>query len=457
MNNFRYKKCFASTVLISLCLLSVSCNAKKSDFPEIPAPTSESAEVTEETSTEAEKEKEVLTVALPYTSETVDYLYKLYSAKKAGYWDESLSGATVDKSYLDSMQTDIAIENIYVPNEGVSPDTIKSWGDEQPDIFLTNDLVSTIDEGLCTSLDEYLCDNQLLNTDNVYLSSLKSLIKGGELYALPYYSTVPLIYGNKDLAPGGEVPDFRCSLDKFDRYVKSIDPQEGEIVVFAKGYQLIPYICSAFDDEKALSSYMLREEYLSKMDRTSGIFERTVDYINGLYNNGITANSTPDGTDPVHSRNCAMWIAQSSDIELWDSYYPNKLYFMQVPVYKDSDEAVPYLTLFPICVSEKSADKALASDFAAFLALDEDAIMLADRFEHKPGFLPLISSSEAWDQIISDINFGYIASVYELHMNEAKYSCEVLDDKLYDKIEMELFNGFNSDEPGEVTLENIYG
>ena len=423
--------------------------------PSIPAPTSESVAVTEET-TVSEEEKIHLTVALPYSTKTVEYLYKLYSAKKAGYWDDSFSGSTVEMSYLDAMVTDVDLQNIYIPNEGVSPDTVLSWGDEQPDIFLTNDLKTTADEGLCISLDEYLCDNKLLNTDNVYLSALKSLIIGGELYALPYYSTVPLIYGNKDLAPAKGNPDFRCSLDKFDLFIRSIDPKDGKIVILSKGYQMIPYICSAFDDDCELSSYMLYKEYLSKMDKSSIIFSKVIDYIKGLYYEGLTANSADDGTDPVISRNCALWIAPSSDIELWDSYYPNKLYFMQLPVYTSSDDAIPYLTLFPICVSEQSANKEAAADFAAFLALDEDAVMLADRLEHKPGFLPLIASNEAWDQITSDQKFGYIASVYELNMPNAKYSCDVIDEELNNRIETVLYNGFNSEEQEEITLEKIY-
>ena len=456
------KKLMCAAVMAGILLSAASCKAKRSDFPTLPEPTSDESiplSLSEETGeTDTDEEVKTLSVALPYSPETVDYLYRLYYAKISGYWNDSLSGEDVDLDYLASLESPMTPECIYVPNEGVSSDSLASWGDDLPDIFLTNDMKGVREKGLCLPLQDLLFDNELLDASSFYPASLRMLTFDGDVDALPYYCSVPLIYGNKDFIPASGNLDFRCSLETFREYMDEISRSYDDVVVFTKAYQLIPYIASAFDGKDVVGSYMLKDEYLTDKTSAQGALDAAADFVSGLYDRGLSANYTDDGTDPVYSRRCAMWIASSSDLELWSGYYPEKLYFSQVPVSETGDEVVPYLTLFPVCVSSKTDIPEEAGDFAAFLALDEDAILLADRLEHKIGFLPLSSSDDVWDRLKNDEKFGYIASVYENRMDEARFTFKVLDNPMYEKTELMLFDHYSNDEPdSDMRLENIYG
>ena len=456
------KKLICAAVATGILLSAASCRAQRSDFPSIPAPTSDdAASVTagfDPEDTDTEEDGRTLSVALPYDPKTVDYLYRLYYAKISGYWNDSLSGEDVDLDYLASLETPITPECIYVPNEGVSADSLVSWGDEIPDIFLTNDMKGVREKDLCLPLQDQLFDNELLDASAFYSSSLRSLTFDGDVDALPFYCSVPLIYGNKDFIPASGSLDFRCSLETFRKYIDEVRQRYDDIVVFTKAYQLIPYICSAFDDNEDIGSYMLKDEYQTDRASAQTALEDTSDFVSELYGMGLSANYTDDGADPVYSRRCAMWLSPSSDLDLWNGYYPEKLYFAQVPVELTGDEVVPFLTLFPICVSSKTEQPEEACDFAAFLALDKDAILLADRLEHKTGFLPFSSSDEVWDRLKSDEYFGYIASVYENRMDDARFTFKVLDNEMYEKTELMLFDHYsNNESDSDMRLEKIYG
>ena len=133
---------------------------------------------------------------------------------------------------------------------------------------------------------------------------------------------------------------------------------------------------------------------------------------------------------------------------------------MQIPSFSSSNTSIPYLTVYPLCVSSNSKEQQLAADFAAFVSLDRDALLLINRLEPKLGYLPLVYSSEVWDQKISDPQFGYIVSVYENMMPEAVYTPNVIDNKLCNTIESKLFACYNelqeTDESYIISLSDIY-
>ena len=73
----------------------------------------------------------------------------------------------------------------------------------------------------------------------------------------------------------------------------------------------------------------------------------------------------------------------------------------------------------------------LAADFASFLALDEDAILLSQRLENTEGFLPVISSSTVWNAYFSESEFGSELAQFRDNMDQATYSPQTNHEDLY--------------------------
>ena len=449
-------------LLLGFSFSMTACKTKTSEFPSIPDPSEESVtESVVETEPSVEPKHTKLTVALPYDSSTISYLFKLYYAKNEGLMADNLDGLNVDLEFLDSVSVPISVENVYVPDDGVSYETAKNWGEDAPDIYLTKDLKGTVDGGLCLPLNDYLYSNELLDADNVYSSSIFSCMYDGSLYAIPHYCSIPMIYGNLDYVESGSDIDFKCSYDELFKHIDSIKEGIGEDdVLFYKGYQLLPYMTSYDNENDKANSFMLDLEYKNDSSKAQKDLEPLLSIIGDRYNDGSFKNFNEDGSDPVISRNCALWISSSSELSLWSSYYPNKLYYMQITSFSSSNTSIPYLTVYPLCVSSNSKEQQLAADFAAFVSLDRDALLLINRLEPKLGYLPLVYSSEVWDQKISDPQFGYIVSVYENMMPEAVYTPNVIDNKLCNTIESKLFACYNelqdTDESYIISLSDIY-
>lgn len=457
----RKSRKYISVVLVLAMSLTVfGCKKKASDFPSVPAPTTaEETEITETTESSVVPSVDKLKVALPYDRTTVNYLVKLYYAKNNGYWNADDTGLNIDLDYLDSLPAPFSVETVYVPDDGISLDTLAGFGPERPDIFLVNDLNGAVEHGYCADLSFSLSENSLVSPDNVYIGTVLSLVKDHKQYGIPHYCSIPLIFGNVDYIPEGKSLEFRCSVDDLEDYIISIKENADEgTVVFSRGYQLIPYITSYENSNEMVNSYLLYNEYSSDKTRAQTELDTVVELVGNYYVDGVFKNSNEDGSDPVYSRNCALWIDSSTELSLWASYYPGKLYYVQIPSFKASEKSVPYLTVYPLCVSNNSSNVDLAADFAAFISLDTDALLLIDRLEHKVGYLPVVSSTSVWDVKIADESFGYIASVYENEMNDAVYCPNVTDNELRDTVELKLMDCYNDIEAEEfnVSLADIY-
>ena len=242
------KSCkYISLILIfALSLMVFGCNKKTSDFPDVPSPTtSEETETTVTTESSVVPSVDKIKVALPYDQSTVNYLVKLYYAKNNGYWDADDTGLNIDLDYLNSLSVPFSVETVYVPDDGISLDTLAGFGTERPDIFLANDLNGAIEHGYCADLSSSLSENTLMSPDNVYMGAVLSLSQDFKQYGIPHYCSVPLIFGNADYIPDGKDFDFRCSVDDLEGYIASInDNVDEDTVVFSRGYQLVPYITS---------------------------------------------------------------------------------------------------------------------------------------------------------------------------------------------------------------------
>lgn len=455
------KKFILFLMVFSIVFATFGCASEDSEFPDIPTPSAEILNTTiSESLEQVPSQYNKLKFALPYSEETVNYLFRLYYAKSNGLFSDDDDGSSVSLSLLDSLTIPYSIESVYIPDTGISADLIQNMGDEAPDIFITNELDKCIDKGICTSLNKYSSDNKLLDADNVYVLPIMSCVKDKNLYAIPHYMSIPLIYCNVDFLPDDADPDFKISLNDLEKLTRQIGVEnfETEVIPFVSAKDLIPYIASSFSDsDNQIVSFGLEEEYAVNSSEANKIFNQEVEFIDKLYEDRFSSESNEDGSDPIISRNAALWVSSSTDISYLNSYYPNRLTYMQMPVYMHSNKTVPFVTVYPICVSSLSNNKDIVADFATFISYDSDALLLIDRFEHKTGIFPVISNPTVWDNLIDDENFGYIASIYENEMNNLVCTNDVIESEIYNKLQNSILNYYKStNESKKISLDNIY-
>lgn len=460
LKNF-FKYFVVVLLLFSMIAMNTSCASKKSDFPQLPTPeTTETEVVSSIPDTTLPTDNYKLTFALPYSETTVNYLFKYYYVKQNGLVSNDETGATISLDFLDSIKVPYSIENIYVPDTGASASSIKDMGKDAPDLFLTSELDVCISEGLCTSLNEYASKNSLFDSDYVYVSPLMNCVKNENLYAIPHYMSIPVIMGNIDFVPSEKYSSFKISLNTLSDTIDAINAEDNDdVVCFYNAKSLYPYLGSSFNNKNnTIRSYMLENEFRSDDASAEDIFDNVHSYIENLYDSGLSIDFNEDGSVPTYSRNAALWVVNSNEISYYSSYYPNKTCLMQIPTFADSDDTVPYVTVYPLCVSASSMSKDIVSDFATFISIDSDALLLINRLEAKSGMLPVVSTPSVWDSVISDEDFGYVASLYENEMYRLVCSNEVVSSKISVKTDTVISDYYQSDDNDKtLDLVNIYG
>lgn len=353
------------------------CFAEESDFPtlDFPQDNTNASDVVIESPVYTDNSFHEITVALPLSEDTVNYLMKLYYAKSNGLFPEEQSGLDISLEYLNAISTTWIANTITTTGEGENLSTIVEMSESSsvPDLFLTPDIESLNRNGLIVPVDSYLSDNNLLSS-SIFLGTLEPLLMDDGYMGLPYYSTVMMIAGNKDFLPESGVPPFSMSADEFYNYVDSI-PFENEVTPVYNPADFNEYLGEDFFD--------LNED---------------------------------NGTDSRLSRSCGVWLMNSGEFNTWNSYYPNGLYFTMLP----ADNV--YATVYPVCVSSSSNEIEFAADFAAFICFDRDAQMLINRLEIERGYFPVISSPAVWELLSADNVFGPQAMLYEQFMSTAVYS-----------------------------------
>lgn len=474
----------------ALTLSFASCSSSKNEFPSFSNPdssaNSEQGNTTSSVNTNSNDGIMQLTVALPYSTSTVSYLARFYYAKENGLLGENETGATVSLDYLDSIDLPFVINSIQTSADGASIDAITSWDEDGdiPDLFLTDDFDSVVDSGLCVPLNDYLSGSEYINAGSVYINSLDEVTRDGSLFGVPHCMSVMLIMGNADYIPQSQNASFSCSLSDLDNYVHLIgnefgfssgdDEDSASFVPFSRAYELLPYIGGNFIDDisdsnigtnaNGVNSFMSEALYLTNPDEAATLCDDSVDFVQTLYDDDLSENSSNAGTDNVYARQAALWIASSSEMSLWSEYYPDNLYFLEIPTSNDGNNRI-FSTLYPICISEDSDCPSLASDFAAFISFDTDSLLLLNRLEKREGYLPVVSTAAVWDDINSDDVFGYASSMLEGSISNCIFTPRTYDSELNDSIE-EYISSYatavlsdtdNQNEDYDFNLDECYG
>ena len=162
------KRTALTAAFLCLAFCVSACKREENVFPELPGEPEASAPALETETSEGEtKSIRTLSVALPYSDDTVRYLSAMFYMKRSGTWDDMYTGADIDLASLDGISTDFVITNSEVPSKGADLVTIKSWDDNGslPDVFLAQDCSSVYSGGYCTALNDYISDSEYIDNE----------------------------------------------------------------------------------------------------------------------------------------------------------------------------------------------------------------------------------------------------------------------------------------------------
>lgn len=453
--HYRYGLKSISLILAAMFTASMfftACKKDDDDFPDMEYPEETTAESTDDQSVPQNQESDIIsiTVASPYSSETIEYLAKLYYCKENDLFGEN-TGDTVSLSFLDGISPDFIVNSIVTSGEGLSLDNIIEMNNNGGviDLFLTGHVDDSIQRDKIVPLNEYLSSNSLIASGKVYMSEMDKDTHNGLLYGIPFYSSVQLMIGNSDFIPdSGKIP-FRYNTAKLIEYLTEIKNGYNCTPLYS-GYDLMPYICSSFSDVDRCS-FMLMDEYRVDPEGTMEVIGSELSFVNSLYGSRLSGDLTVSGSNPVFSRDAGMWVSSSSEISSWEAYYPSGIYFVGLPV-ADNARMIPIVNLYSLCVNKASPNQKFASEFAAFMALDTDARTLLERLEPMTGFLPSVKNQEVWNHVLADELFGQVANNYYQNMEDAVY-CPDVSDSTYSSV----IGYFDTYEGGEFDPEACYG
>lgn len=417
----RLKRVFSLITAVALIsTVASSCKKSDDDFPDLSYP--EDTSVVSETVSGTEETTEPLTeltIAVPYSSDTVDLLVRLYYAKETGIIDENYTGDPSDIDFLRTIDIPWIITSRLTTAEGAGLPSILEWEEagELPDLMLVEDLESVKDTGLICPYDEYLATDSNINGNAIYPDALMECMFSDGTYGLPHYLSVMLLIGNSEYIPeSGRIP-FRTDTQTFLDYLRDIKSEDlsDDMTVFAGAYELLPYLSSAFNND-------VRTPYMFEGETSDpSALNDALDYIDTIYDEDLSAFSDLSGADPRISRSACMWMSSSGSIDRWLSYYPEGLYFAMLPSDNAESSGIPYASIYSMCMSEECGNKELAASLAEFMCFDTDALKLIYSQDPQRGYLPCVTSSSVWDLVCDDDVFGTEAMLFEQIMSSSVY------------------------------------
>ena len=400
-----------------------SCSKTEDEFPEMDfdeTQVAESSEVqVEETELDYIENYHEISVALPYSDETINRVAKLFYLENTSFNPRMLNGRDISLDYLDSVDIPYIIHSVSIPNEGIGINTMAQYRNTStvPDIYLTYDIDSIVESGFALPIDNYAGDI-VFDNNGIYANALLQDSVDGNTYGLPLYQSVMMIYGSSQYIPSsGQLP-WRTTTSQLRNYLNNInsefDVEELDVIPFADASQMIPYLTSAYNEDIPTPYGCLGVD--NKQPLIDG-----VTFVSNQYRNGNSADYNEDGSDPRVTRNVGLWMDSSADVLRWSQYYPNGLYFTSLPTASSHSNITPYASVYSVCISNSCHDVEFAADFMTYICLDEDAQMLLTRLEPKPGFLPVVKSSYVWDMVCGEDVFGGQAALYKDYIGDAVY------------------------------------
>jgi len=433
---------FIVLILISSVLAGCSSNSDNY-FPKVTQPKTENSSSSAGTTPtpsvtpgETSNGSNTLKVAAPISNTTAQYLAKLYTAKKSGEWNAQDNGSTVSLELLAAVKPAFSVEILQTPTTGATEGTISQWKESGfvPDIIYTNALSSLAANGDILPLTDYAASNPLFLPTRIYSPMLYSCSMSNELYGIPYSASAQILYVNMDVlnAAGVDSVPFDLDLGTMKTISESVrnmttkdTPLELQTFAFYKASDLIPFLPSSFSNNAGW--FMFNG---TVFDFYAGSFTDAVMYLRSYVKSGYSVESLTaedqqkafSSLDPRLSKRVAMWVGTTAEVSLWSINHAYTLSIAQIPAESTDKESQLALTVYPMCISSQSKSPQLACDFAAFIALDEDAILLSARLENMDGLLPVVSSNAVWEAVCLQQTFGEELLLLQNKVPDAYYN-----------------------------------
>lgn len=419
-----------------------ACATNHSVFPAVPDVSgtdhvpSQSTEIIESS---AGIVPDTIRIAAPLSADTVMYLSELYTAKKRNLLGVGITGNSVSLDYLSSIKPEFTVEVFTTSAAGANMSSYNEWKqtDNIPDIVLTDSMSRWVEHDYLLPLDNVLAGNELLLPTNVYHEMVSQGIVNDQQYGIPFSASVSVIFCNREVLDLADITfSYETDMDTMlnaTGMIRSLNKPENEInthvIPLYSISAMFPFLPACFDSDVG---YMAENSGHIDIDsrgfRESTRFLREFEPFDSVESLSDEEKEEIFGSmDPIIAKRVAMWVGRSDEVDRWANYMPYTLGIIQIPSEEKGTYSPPALTVFHLCVSSQTEHPREAAEFAAFVALDIDAIMLRNRLENGEGFIPVVRSSEVWDLFFSNsVYCGALYSVRE-NMGRAYYTPYVSD------------------------------
>ncbi len=360
-------------------------------------------------------------IASPFSAQTLDYIAKLYKAKQSGGWTGEENVWTMDLQVLNNFESDFALEVVNTPITGAEDSAIDQWlsAEPLPDIIYVDKFNNLLAEDKLLSLNSYLANNALLSPAHLPSHLLDACSLEGNLYGIPFKASVKLLFVNQSLLSAAGVNALPAWVDiaglitiseKLKTYGEGGIEGDSQRLLspFYQAKDLIAFLPASYSSEIGWMTYTgssFAFEHPAFGEATLALR----DFVSGGYAVESLSPETQTSflsTDPRSEGRVGFWVGGSEELPRWQESNGFDLAIIPLPTKNLESIGRPAQTVYPIAISAQCKWPQVATDFAAFMALDEDALLLAARLEPAMGLLPVIYSESVWDKVLGEETFS---------------------------------------------------
>jgi ABC-type glycerol-3-phosphate transport system substrate-binding protein len=467
--------------ILSAAGIMAACEIHTTDsFPTLGTTTSSNSAASQTSSLPSESNgKQHLTVALPLSQDAFDTVRLLFLAKKSGLLNQETGqyiGLQIDPEDLKQFDTDLDIRLYTVPlATGATMLQVSTWQAAAmlPDVIYCQDAAASIGLGQILPLDDLLYQNQLLAATHLFAPLLESVRVQQKLLGIPYLASTTLVYQNVNLIRQLqlEFPKLEWTWDQWLAF-----SQLAQAAIDQAGLSATPVSLSSLSgDPEGLSNRLAQALFVH--DNPAVFLAFLAESFNGQTGYAMWSGQTFQLNNPIfktsarwlrdyalsgystlhldasqlevafgvqtagsaairNSGRILMWAGDSVELREWHQQSKFTVAESFVPTGTSSSQtALPDSSMldggqpnqrFPVIVrslflSKKTQNPELAADFASFVALDADSLLMQSRYQLYEGLFPVIEDQAVWEALVGRQKYGSFLLGLRARMPESYY------------------------------------
>ncbi len=350
-----------------------------------------------------------LKVALPLSEECLQYLALLYAGEQSHLFQDisNSNGYTVSLDVLKAYVPPFKVTSVQTTATGFTAETLETLAlsNNLPDIML----IKSSEEPLINTFSMAKFNNAFLDESLaktfIYPDMIQNELNQDTLQAIPYYASVKMLYANASLLIDEKnisiLPsENRIPFETVKILAKQITRTDKGIYGFMGLKELLAFYPMTLDSEAC--SYMWNG---SRFNYNEEAFQNSIADIRTLVVTGAVEEFLSEsqetekyGTnDPRAINKIGFWIDDSNLLQNWNALTGSVI--RRFPLQSAEQITVP-LTVYSVVVNVNSPQVEEAMKFAAYLALDRDALLFRSRYEDPDGFIPPIRDQQVWERLV---------------------------------------------------------